>query len=519
MKYSLINVLNESLPDLRSKRLKSVTVAVIDTGIDSSHEVLRKRIYGAWEFVEDEGEIVERILPLRTNNDDAGHGTAVASIIAKIAPNAKILDFKVLNANFSGTGKVMMAGLRAAIDSDAKIINMSLACLAKYKNELSALLEEAYQKHKIVIASKRNSVLQNDQGFPAELSSCVSVENHSYDNNPFFIEHIDEQPIEFAAHGENILVAQNGGGYYRLTGTSFATPTVTGNVALLLGKYPELELYEIKSILKFHSLQNTFADDKHLNPLEIFESAVSRQQLGKFGSYICPVCKENTKGHDAFCFIRCSNCKTVFSLSADFGKKLYSHVLRQMFLNLPRQCVYHSILHTKEVFFNTYIFLQKYPQISQKERKCLLAAALFHDYGYCIRYEQNESSAADYAAEILPEYEYNPDEIKLVCSLIMATAMPQTPKKLLEKIICDADVGHIGSKLYFEKSELLKKERGNFGQVLDFETWLEKEIEFLKEHHFHQPWLELERNKEKCSHIDKLEKLLKKSQKKISAEK
>ena len=168
------------------------------------------------------------------------------------------MDFKVLNALYAGTGKIMLAGLEAAVESDAKIINMSLACLAKYRDDLSHLLERAYQKHKIVIASKRNIPKEGDQGFPAELSTCISVENHSYDNNPFYIEHIDEQPIEFAAHGENVLVALNGGGYYRLTGTSFATPTVSANAALLLGKHPDLELFELKSILKYPTPNSTF---------------------------------------------------------------------------------------------------------------------------------------------------------------------------------------------------------------------------------------------------------------------
>jgi len=265
----LSEILQESLPELREGRLSPVTVAVIDSGIDSSHEVLRHKIHGAWEFHEEAGEIVSNPLPAKSNNDDAGHGTAVASIISRIAPNSRILDYKVLNAQFTGSGKVMLAGLKAAIDGDAKIINMSLVCLAKYREEIAALLEEAYQRHKIVIASKRNPGPQKDLGFPAELSTCISVDNHSYDNNPFFVEHIDEQPIEFAAHGESVLVAQPGGGFYRLTGTSFATPTVSGNVAILLGRHPDLELFEVKSILKYHSRKKSFLKTKAANPLEM----------------------------------------------------------------------------------------------------------------------------------------------------------------------------------------------------------------------------------------------------------
>ena len=97
--YLISDVLAASIPQLRSERLHPVTVAVIDSGVDSSHEALHRKVAGAWEFTEDgAGEVNCRELPKNANNDDAGHGTAVASIITRIAPNAKILDFKVLSA-------------------------------------------------------------------------------------------------------------------------------------------------------------------------------------------------------------------------------------------------------------------------------------------------------------------------------------------------------------------------------------------------------------------------------------
>lgn len=503
MIYSLIDVLNESFPALRSRNLKPVTVAVIDTGVDSSHETLRKYVQHAWEFIEEDGGIIKRELQPLTNNDDAGHGTAVASIITKIAPNARILDFKVLNANFSGTGKVMMAGLKAAIDSDAKIINMSLACLAKYKDDLAHLLEEAYQKHKIVIASKRNVPKIDDLGFPAELSSCISVENHSYDNNPFFIEHIDEQPIEFAAHGENILVAKNGGGYYRLTGTSFATPTVTANTALLLGVYPDLELYEIKAVLKHHSKQKSFFRNMPLNPLEIAEKSrkATAQDTEKC---ICPKCMTAMKVHEAFSLIRCRSCGEIFSLYPQLDKKLCNEVIRQLTSDIPGTYTYHNVQHTKDVIANAYRFSQHYSSISSKALKCLLTAALLHDYGYKIQYENNEPAAAQYASELLPQYGYKEDEIRLIQSLILATAMPVAPKTLLEKILCDADVSHIGTGHYRKKSTLLLRELRNSGKGVSEKQWIKQEIAFLGNHKFSQKWLENERKQAKKDMIRKL---------------
>ena len=501
MAHSLLKILGESLPELRHRRLKPVTVAVIDSGVDSSHEVLRNRVYGAWDFWEQDGNITKRELPPKSNNDEAGHGTAVASIIAKIAPNARILDFKVLNASFAGTGKVMITGLQAAIDSDAKIINMSLACLAKYRDELSRLLELAYQKHKIIVASKRNVPKPDDLGFPAELAACISVENHSYDNNPFFIEHIDEQPIEFAAHGERVLVARNGGGYYRLTGTSFATPTVSGNTALLLGAFPELELFEIKSILKFHSQERTFIKPSAVNPLEI--TIGKKKKADGVGIY-CPRCRSYFQNHEAFSYMQCPKCGHLFALRPIMDRGLYSEIISQLECFLPSACVYHSKSHTQEVIANVVSFLPHYPKMSESNKKCLITAALFHDYGYKERYDDNERIAADYAGKLLPDYHYSAKEIALVQSLIMATKMPVEPKTVLEKILCDADVVHVGTNQYWQKARLLRKERLLFGRGVPEEEWRVREIAFLSRHRFFQPWLESERKENREKAVQKL---------------
>lgn len=489
--YLLTEVLKESLPELRSSRLRPVSVAVIDSGIDSSHELLRNKVDGAWAFTEQNGEVVTTELPLKSNNDTAGHGTAVAGIIAKIAPNVRILDYKVLNQKFGGTGREMLAGFKAAVEGEAKIINMSLACLAKYKSEMEELCELAYQKHKIVIASKRNVPKPGDLGFPAELSSCISVENNFYGNNPYFIEHIDEQPIEFAAHGENVLVARNGGGYYRLTGTSFATPTVSGNAALLLGRYPDLELFELKSIFKYHSRKNTFRTPGIINPLEIAEKQASG--TGGTSSYLCPECGFPSTVHEAFTFIKCPCCEKVFAPFAGLDKKLYKEVMYKLTFFLPEALEYHNKIHTMEVVANTSAFMTHYSNISRMERKCLLTAALFHDCGYTERYTDNEAAAAEYAGEILPGYGYSGKEIALVQSLIMATAMPQHPVNRLEKILCDADMGHIGTSRYRHKSLLLRKERKNYGFAATTQQYLQGEIEFLARHRFYQKWLEQRR--------------------------
>jgi len=247
-----MNLIDEALKTpfekLRGRRLAPVTVAVVDSGVDATHPDLRDRMAGAWRIVSHKGrEKPVKCRPGR-NNDAFGHGTGVAGIIARLAPNARILDICVLGEDCSGSGGALLAGFRLAVARGARLINLSLACKAAYAAELHQLCELAYRRNQVVIAAKRNMPLE-DNGFPAELSACVSVDRANFPS-PFMLKFLEPPPIEFAAHGDRVLTTARGGGYTEMTGTSFATPTVTGLCALLVGAYPELRPFEIKAVLK-----------------------------------------------------------------------------------------------------------------------------------------------------------------------------------------------------------------------------------------------------------------------------
>ena len=237
-----------SLRGLRRRRLARVQVAVVDSGIDATHPALRGRVKAAWEIVMRGGAPRPAKAPCARNNDLFGHGTAVAGIIASIAPNARLLDIRVLDKHCQGGGPALLAGFEQAVASGARLINMSLACVAQYAPQLHELCERAYRGNQIVVAARRNMPLA-DNGFPAEFSSCISVGLAAF-RSPYLLEFLDPPPIEFAARGENVRVPAPGGGYAHMTGTSFATPAVTALCALLIGAYPDLRLYELKTLLK-----------------------------------------------------------------------------------------------------------------------------------------------------------------------------------------------------------------------------------------------------------------------------
>ena len=226
---------------------KGVEVAVIDSGVDAKHPDLANKIARCCVVREDDGKVVCRELPPEQATDSFGHGTAVAGIVTTIAPDARIIDVKVLNEFNSCTGDVLIEGVRWALDQHIKVINMSLATSKEESiPKLFELCEQAYVQDAIIVASRRNL---GDMGCPAMFSSVVSVDREEFDDR-YRIRFNPNNLIEYDAAGTDIRVPAPGGGYTETTGTSFATPHVTGLVALLVEVMPGLLPVEAKAILK-----------------------------------------------------------------------------------------------------------------------------------------------------------------------------------------------------------------------------------------------------------------------------
>lgn len=249
MQKSLLSALNIKFPDLTSRPLEPVSVAVVDSGIDATHPALAGKVLEAYavEKSGDEFKVVKQ--PVPENADLYGHGTAVASVICGLAPNARLIDIRVLDTLNVGSGEALLAGFSFAVAQKIRILNMSLAAKASFAAKLHPLCETAYRQNQLVIAARRNMPLTDD-GFPAELSSSIGVDLGKF-LSQFHLAFRPDHAIEFIAHGEDVMVAAAGGGYTTMTGTSFATPAVSGICALLVGAFPDLRIFEVKSILRW----------------------------------------------------------------------------------------------------------------------------------------------------------------------------------------------------------------------------------------------------------------------------
>ena len=230
---------------------KGVEVAVIDSGVDASHPDLKGKVIRGCIVKEGEnGDPQVEEISAEQSTDSYGHGTAVAGIITNIAPDARIVNVKVLNEYNACTEDILIEGIRWALDQNIKLINMSLATSDEmYIPKIFKLCEQAYVQDSIIVASKRNF---GDLGCPAMFSSVISVDREDF-KDKYKLRFNPRSLIEYDAAGTQIKVPAPGGGYTEITGTSFATPHVTGMVALLLEAVPDLIPAEAKVILKFLS--------------------------------------------------------------------------------------------------------------------------------------------------------------------------------------------------------------------------------------------------------------------------
>lgn len=224
----------------RYSRGSGVRIAVIDSGADTNHEDLRGRIRKVEEFA-DNGARPDRF-----------HGTAVTSVIAALANNAKGIvgvapeaDVELYVACWSGESDAAVCdsfslakAIDALLEEPPDILNLSLA--GPEDPLLRRLLLRAYDDGVIIIAARKD-----DHVFPAGMAEVIDVGN----SHPLSIGDQDTSQAMLRAPGERIIVALPDDNYDFRSGSSLAAAHVTGVVALLLAVEPDAGSDDIRSLL------------------------------------------------------------------------------------------------------------------------------------------------------------------------------------------------------------------------------------------------------------------------------
>jgi predicted metal-dependent HD superfamily phosphohydrolase len=193
--------------------------------------------------------------------------------------------------------------------------------------------------------------------------------------------------------------------------------------------------------------------------------------------------------------------------------KIVDQYIRELFRDeLPDGIKYHNADHTLHptkgvvAAANNLALLEN---ISEHDRELLITAAYFHDAGYIREYGRNEPVAARMAGRILKLIGYEPDEVEKVQKMILATDPEVEPKTHVEKILCDADLDHLGREDFFELDERVREgRRVRQIDVSDDVTWCRSTLEFLKKHPYYTESQKKLREKGKQKNIKTLLKKL-----------
>jgi predicted metal-dependent HD superfamily phosphohydrolase len=161
-----------------------------------------------------------------------------------------------------------------------------------------------------------------------------------------------------------------------------------------------------------------------------------------------------------------------------------NYIVDRLQKELSPNLYFHSLDHSLDVLRSA-CHLNCLEELNKTDSVLIETAAIYHDAGMITTYLDHESVSAKLAKEILPKYDYSPQEIEIIESLIMVTTMPQSANTQLEKVICDADLDALGREDFFITSFQLQLEWKLYGIMNStLSDWIRFEIDFMENHHF-----------------------------------
>ena len=174
-----------------------------------------------------------------------------------------------------------------------------------------------------------------------------------------------------------------------------------------------------------------------------------------------------------------------------------------------KNLLYHNIEHTKAVVSAATQIANHY-QLPQRDFFSVVIAAWFHDIGYYNGVGTgHEMRGAAIAAEFLRGKGVDAETINVVQGCIMATVMPQDPHNLLQQIVCDADLFHLGTDVFSNRSKLLHKEMEQLlNRDISKADWRKGTIKLLESHHYHTDYAHQLLDAKKQENLEKIKRKL-----------
>ncbi|ELK46804.1 S8 family peptidase [Halobacillus sp. BAB-2008] len=265
---------------------KGVVTAILDTGCDMNHPDLKDRIVSAYNFTEDHKGNVN------IAEDLNGHGTHIAGTLAGsinkkgvvgVAPRSDLLILKVLNRNGGGNVDALVSGINYAVDwrgpdgERVRIISLSLGLKRSYKR-LQEAIKRAVDNDIAVVAASGNdgdgSFETDEFRYPGAYEEVIQVGAvNNIENDVAFFSNTNDE-VDLFAPGVGIYSTTLDGEYKKLTGTSMATPHVSGALALLIEEYEyvllrKIHVDELRAILQEHTISFCAGDKYKVRSLQL----------------------------------------------------------------------------------------------------------------------------------------------------------------------------------------------------------------------------------------------------------
>lgn len=174
---------------------------------------------------------------------------------------------------------------------------------------------------------------------------------------------------------------------------------------------------------------------------------------------------------------------------------------------LSKDLYYHGVHHTIDALRVCTLYLRRI-KLDKHQARLLRLGILFHDIGFTVSVIDHEQKGTEIARDLMERYGYTDQDIDIVVRLILSTQVPQQPKTLLEKVICDIDLDYLGRSDFYKISNDLYKELKITSDLKDKNEWNKIQVKFLEAHRFHTEFAIKNRQPEKEKRIEEIKLLI-----------
>jgi uncharacterized protein len=169
-------------------------------------------------------------------------------------------------------------------------------------------------------------------------------------------------------------------------------------------------------------------------------------------------------------------------MNPHYFEQARQYALQRLERELSPNLLYHGIAHTRDDVVPAVERLAGMEGIQVGSLSLLLTAAWYHDLGFVEQPQYHELISARIAVQVLPGFGYTDGQVEIVRWAILATALPQAPQSLLERILADADLDVLGRDDFMVFNGVLRREFSFYDRAFTDLDWYSGQVKFVESH-------------------------------------